>query len=398
VSDPGPFGPDDTPDPFGKMPVFGDLVRMLQSQMGGQGPVAWEAARQLALSVTGSMGGEPNVEPSDRIALEDLARVAEMHVVDATGLRTSGGAPLRVEAMNRSQWTMQTMDAYRPLFEKIATAIDQPDASAPDPTSTDPGAFLGPLFQMIAPMRAGMVAGALVGNLAKTAFGSYRLPLPRRGDELSIVVPNVTAFAEAWSLPPDELRMWVLVHEVTSHAVLRVPHIGGRLDELVAQYATSFESDPDVFERRIGELDLSAFDPNALFVSPEMLLGAVESEQQRALQPQIDALVAVVLGAVEHVVTTVGGHLLGTPGSITEAVRRQRSDGDDADQIARPLLGLDLTRAVTDRGTAFVAGVIERAGPEALARLWTEEHALPTPAEVDAPGLWLARLEILDGP
>ena len=38
--------------------------------------------------------------------------------------------------------------------------------------------------------------------------------------------------------------------------------------------------------------------------------------------------------------------------------------------------------------------MVERAGPEGLERLWKSERNLPTPAEVDAPGLWLARIEL----
>ena len=49
-----------------------------------------------------------------------------------------------------------------------------------------------------------------------------------------------------------------------------------------------------------------------------------------------------------------------------------------------------------DRGRAFVQGVVERKGDDALSRLWTEQLNLPTPAEVDAPGLWLARIGLLD--
>jgi uncharacterized protein (DUF2342 family) len=40
--------------------------------------------------------------------------------------------------------------------------------------------------------------------------------------------------------------------------------------------------------------------------------------------------------------------------------------------------------------------VVERAGEDALPRLWANEDDLPTPAEVDAPGLWLARIGLLD--
>jgi uncharacterized protein (DUF2342 family) len=47
-----------------------------------------------------------------------------------------------------------------------------------------------------------------------------------------------------------------------------------------------------------------------------------------------------------------------------------------------------------DRGAAFVQGVLERSGELDLARLWIDEKHLPTPAEVEAPGLWLARIDL----
>ena len=38
--------------------------------------------------------------------------------------------------------------------------------------------------------------------------------------------------------------------------------------------------------------------------------------------------------------------------------------------------------------------MVERAGEDGLARLWTSARTLPTPAEVDAPGLWLERIDL----
>jgi uncharacterized protein (DUF2342 family) len=58
------------------------------------------------------------------------------------------------------------------------------------------------------------------------------------------------------------------------------------------------------------------------------------------------------------------------------------------------LLGLELTQGVYDRGAAFVDGVIERVGRDGLARLWEGDAMLPSPPEVDAPGLWLARIDL----
>ncbi len=46
------------------------------------------------------------------------------------------------------------------------------------------------------------------------------------------------------------------------------------------------------------------------------------------------------------------------------------------------------------------SGVIDRAGEEGLTQLWTSADHLPTPSEVDAPGLWLERISLpeLDDP
>jgi uncharacterized protein (DUF2342 family) len=57
-----------------------------------------------------------------------------------------------------------------------------------------------------------------------------------------------------------------------------------------------------------------------------------------------------------------------------------------------------LDEASYERGQAFVRGIVERAGDEGLARLWHSDRELPTPAELDAPGLWLARIDLPDLP
>ena len=64
------------------------------------------------------------------------------------------------------------------------------------------------------------------------------------------------------------------------------------------------------------------------------------------------------------------------------------------DVFIEKLLGLQVTPALVQRGKNFVVGVVDRAGEGALARLFASADALPTPAELEAPGLWLARIEL----
>jgi putative hydrolase len=396
VADDGPLG-----NPFEGLPLFGDIARMLGQQGGG---ATWDGARQLAISVATEGSSEANVDPVERMRIEQLARVADLRVADATGLSTSvGGRAVSVQPVNRTRWVMDTLDAYRPLMEKLAEALGPGDTDEPEDDGDPLSGMLTGMMQMFQPMVLAMTAGSMVGHLAQRTFGQYDLPIPRpttgaSADELLLVVPNLDAFASEWSLAPDDLRLWICVHEVASHAVLGVPHVRGRLDDLLTRYVSSFRNDPSALEERLGDVDMS--DPGALvnlqeaIGSPEVILGAITSPEQEAIRPALEAIVATVVGVVDHVVDVVGSQLLTDYSMLTEALRRRRVEAVAADRFVERLLGLELSQATYDRGSAFVAGVVERAGEEGLRRLWEGEELLPTPAEVDAPGLWLARISL----
>jgi putative hydrolase len=414
------FGPFGAGDPFGGVPFFADLAKMLSQQ----GPVSWDAARQLAQSIALGGESEPNVDPADRIQLEQLARVADLHVGSTTGLTTSpSGRGVGIVPATRAQWLARSFDAYKPLIEAIATAVapgtgtaaDLTTPPSPDDLDHDPeaamGAWLGGVMQMLSPMMLGMTAGSMLGHLATRSFGQYDLPVPRTSggtgsggaagtDEILLVVRNVDAFGVEWSLDRDELRLWACLHEISHHAVLSVPHVGARLMELLVQFASSFQSDTGALEERLGTFDPA--DPNgmaamqSMFSDPEVLVGAMRSPEQLQVLPRLEALVAAIVGYVDWVMDSVGNRIMSSYDRITEAVRRRRVEAAAADRFVGQLLGLDLTQALYDRGSTFVGGVVERAGTEGLDRLWHSPKELPTPAEVDAPGLWLARIELPD--
>jgi putative hydrolase len=388
-------------NPFEGLPFFGDLAKML----GQQGGMAWDSARQLAISVATEGQSETNVDPAERMAIEQLARVADLHVADVTGLSTSAaGRAVTVLPVNRTRWVMDTLDAYRPLVERLADALGAAPGgiSADDPADPSAGMLAG-MLQMFQPMVLAMTAGSMVGHLGARTLGQYDLPIPRPltgpgADELLLVVPNMDAFADEWSIPREDVRLWVCVHEIAHHAVLGVPHVRAALDDLLQRYASSFRSDPGALEDRLGELDLG--DPEAmaglqeLLGSPDLVLGAITSPEQEALRPRLEALVAVVVGVVDHVLDTVGTKLITGYPMLTEALRRRRVSAAEADRFVERLFGLELGQATYERGAAFVRGVVERAGDEGLRRLWADPANLPTPPEVDAPGLWLARLDL----
>jgi putative hydrolase len=387
VSVPGPFGG------FGFDPS--DIGRML----GGDGPISWELAKMMARQGTGS---EPNVDPLQRMRLDELLRVADLHVAETTGLATSQtGRPLTADAVSQARWAERTLDDYKPLLERLAVALAPPAVDGDAPPDLPPGAeALGPLFaqlpKVLGPMMMGFQTGMLVAQLSQRAFGAYELPVPRPPTDAILLLPSaIDRFAGAWSLPVDDVSLWVCIDQVAHHAVLGVPHVRSTLTSLLLEHAGGFTASGVDVDERLGAIDPS--DPAALqsFLSdPEAVLDAVRTPAQDAMRPRLEAVVTVIEGYVDHVLDTLGRRLVGSYGALSEALRRARIEASPSDHFVDHFLGLELGERQYDRGRAFVHGVLERAGDDALTRLWTDEHTIPTPAEVDAPGLWLARIDL----
>ena len=382
-------------NPFANLPMFGDLAKA----MAGQGPLNWDAARQFAgMAATGG-AAEGNVDPTVRIAYEHLLPIAEMHVRDVSGLEAPAAT---LELTTPGVWAQRTLEAYRPLFTELATSLGRPPAATGfgDDSGTDPMmAMFAGLSQMMAPAMLGMALGSMVGRLGARAFGQYDLPIPRAASSLLVVPATIDAFAGDWSLPVDSMRLWVLAQELTGHAVFAQAIARDTITSLVQQHVAAFRPDPAAVADKLGQLDLDGGDPmqamQRALSDPEVLLGAVRSPEQIALAPVLDAATAAVVGFVDYTVDSVAARIIGGDAlRIAEAVRRRRVEAGADDVFIERLLGLQVTPALVQRGKAFVAGVVDRAGEAGLTPLFTRVGALPTPAELDAPGLWLARIEL----
>lgn len=381
-------------NPFGGMPFFGDLAKAMASQ----GPLQWDVARQVALlTATHGSNSEANVDPASRIAVEKLVPIAEMHVRESTTIDL--GDKSNVNVVNRSMWTHLTLEAYKPMFQNLAQSLSQSSGS-PNVESDDPMAnMFASLNKMIAPAMMGMSVGTMVGQLSLRAFGQYDLPVPRDPRAgIMVVAPNIESFAADWSIDPNDMRMWVLVHELTTHSLLAQEPVRRALQDALSRYISGFRPNPEALMDRLSGVELGTDDPMSamqkFFTDPTILLGAVRSPEQEAQAPALDAIVAAIIGYVDHHVDRVADAVLGGGSRIAEAVRRRRVEASPQDTFVEQLLGLKLSPTQVERGTTFIDGVVERAGTAALTNLHSRAGNLPTPNELVAPGLWLARLEV----
>lgn len=394
----------DPPQPFGQFGGF-DLNQMLRFLQAG-GPVHWQVATQVARMVAGGgsglaglvpgMGGPPpnesdKVGPAERSRLMEVATAAEANVLADTGQAAPGAA---LEALGRAEWAERALVQLKPVLERLATTL-QGEPPIPDPASTEPNPLAG-MMGALAPLLLGVQCGFMVGQLAQGLLSQHDFLLPAADPARpAVIVPNLEAFHSAWSIPPDDLRFYVALSESVRSRICSHAWVRERLVSLASEYVSSFRVDADAIQSQLGSLDLT--DPSSLeglLGDPDAMLGAMTSPAQQAVLERLQLTTAVLESYADHVVDRLAGPLVPSLGVIREARRRHRLERSEADRFVQRLLGLDPSGRTHDTAAAFCAGVVERAGPDGLEPLLAGEELLPTRSELEAPGLWLARLEL----
>jgi putative hydrolase len=413
----------DPPQPLGPFGGF-DLSQMLRF-LQADGPVHWEVARQVArwVALEGE-GGEPAVSATDRARLAEVAQAAEQRVLAETGEPPPSRS---VALLSRVEWADQALQTLRPVLERLAVSLqgdlpnlaaeageggDTPNAfagnplaglfgmgSAPGETGANPLAGMAGVFGALGPLLLGVQCGFMVGQLAQGLLSEHDLLLPIADPPRpALIVPNLEAFHAAWSIPADDLRFYLALGEAVRSRIVARPWVRERLVRLASEYVSSFRVDTAALEAQLGAIDIS--DPSSFedaMLDPDALLGAMQSPEQLAVLEQFQLTTAVLESYADFVVERLAEPMLTSLSTIREAMRRHRVERSEADRFIQRLLGLDPSRRLHDQAAAFWRGVAERAGAPALDRLLEAESMLPTPAELEAPGLWLARIELFGG-
>ena len=340
--------------------------------------IDWNTAQRVAELMAGAplLGRLP--DDIDARA-EDYARRVSAY----TGLTARERLP-PPEGVDRTAWIAANLKSMRPLLDPLAERM---------------GGGLGPLaapLQGVSGLVLGAQVGLLVGLLSQRVLGQYDLVLldaqvPTR---LLLVSPNLTEAATALDVDRDQLVSWVAVHEVT-HALQfsGVPwlreHLGSLLGELLAGL--------DVKVNAASLLRLPDRDELKELVDAARrgdLLRAVIGPERQALVDRIQATMSLIEGHAEHVMDVVGAEVLPSLPRLREALDQRRATRSPAWRVLERLLGLELKMRQYEAGRRFCEAVVKEGGMDALNRAWTAPEALPTPAELDRPDLWLTRTNV----
>lgn len=376
-------------------PLFQQFAAM-QSQSAG---LNWDVARQIALWTASGQHVESPPDPVERIKMEAIVREAEKEVAAASGLIVSSG---RISAVvtTRAGWAAQSLEDHRALLDRLAMSLSKQPSTDVDLAEDDAADPMAAMLGMMAPMLVSTQAGALIGELATESMGSYDVPVPRAGpkEQLLFVLRNIDDFAAEWSVPLEHARTHVAIIETAMHAVLRLSHIHTTLYSLIDRFVGSYVLDPNALGDQLrdqlesfGSADPadSGFGPVA---DPSSMFETTQTPAQQEIRDGIARVLTPIVGFVDYVAAVTGARMLGDNRKVVEAWRRRRLSPAKGKASAAQMLGLSLDDSVLDLGSAFIGGLLQRGGPDALAALWSSVDHLPTDNELVAPGLWLARV------
>jgi coenzyme F420 biosynthesis associated uncharacterized protein len=217
----------------------------------------------------------------------------------------------------------------------------------------------------------------LLAFLGLRVLGQYDPGLLAEGlsdaPSVYLVEPNVESWGTRAGLPAEDLRRWLILHEMT-HAWQFAAHPWLRtyLEDGLRTVLGSLKQRSGPVTRLAG-------------------LVGVLPEQWRVMG-RVQAVMSVVEGYGNLVMNELGSRLIPGHKQLERAYRERSVDASALDVVAWKLTGLELKLQQYRRGESFCRAVYDRYGIEVLNRVWEGPDALPRMNELSDPAAWQRRM------
>jgi coenzyme F420 biosynthesis associated uncharacterized protein len=289
-------------------------------------------------------------------------------------LTAVGGLPQGVrlpdfEALDRSGWLDLNVGILRQAMEPLNEAGRVPNSWLADLGRAGINRYVALLLDFLSRRVLGQFDPQLLG----------KEPVEQA---LYLIEPNVADWQRRESLPGDDLRRWLILHEMThawqfaAHPWLR-EHLNRGLTQLI-ETATA--------PRRRGVGQLVAF--------------TIGGPRQWSSLRRMQATMTLVEGYGNLVMNLVGSQTLDSFDLLEEAYRRRSGQRSALDLLIWRLTGLELKMRQYRVGESFARAVYDRYGMAALNRAWESPETLPRPEELRDFERWHRRVNsrILEAP
>jgi putative hydrolase len=398
------------PDDPAAMQQFINQMQQMFAGSSSDAPVNWDLAKQIALaSLTTSQSGQgvipmgfgipdlgetdpagpalpgadedrpvgnPPVSASERAAVADALRLADLWLEEASALPSGIGT---IASWTRSEWITNTLPIWKklcnPVAERMVTAMG-------DLVPEEMREQLGPMASMVASLGGALFGGQLgqaMGSLAAEVLSAGDIGLPLGPAGTAALVPaNIAAYGEGLSQDANEVRLYVALREAAHQRLFgHVPWLRAHVLGAVEAYAAGIQVNREAIEEA-----MSGIDPT----NPESMEGLAlegvftpeDTPAQKAALARLETILALVEGWVCHVVDSAAGSRLPNVVALGEAFRRRRAAGGPAEQTFGALVGLELRPRRLREATVVWAALTEHRGVNGRDALWEHPDLLPT--------------------
>lgn len=402
----GKKGPGSGSDPFGlggagfDMNDLGQIFTKLgemfsgagNTMAGGQqsGPVNYDLARQLASNSIGFVAPVPEQTTS---AIRDAVHLADTWLDGVTPLPAGTTKPA---AWTPSDWIDNTLDAWKRLCDPVAEQVSTVWASAlPEEAKSMAGPLMAMMSQM-GGMAFGSQLGQALGELSREVLTSTDIGLPLGPKGVAALMPEaIESLSEGLERPRSEVLTFLAAREAAHHRLFtHVPWLASQLMGAVEAFARGIKIDMSGIEDLARGFDPASLnDPSEL----EQLLnqGVFEPKatpEQTAALERLEALLALIEGWVQTVVTAALGDRIPGTAALSETMRRRRATGGPAERTFATLVGLELRPRKMREAAALWERLTEAVGADARDGVWQHPDLLPDSGDLDDPAGFIDRM------
>ncbi len=323
----------------------------------------WDEVRHMADARLENPTLEPERLASAAAGYRAHADKLEKALLGFVGVLPRGVEMPRFDALDREGWVDLNLGILRRLVDPVLEAGRMPNS----------------LIVEVGRMGVNRYVGYMLAFLGRRVLGQYDPQLlgaePIGGEGLYLVETNVEEWQQHANLPDEDLRRWLILHEMT-HAWQFAAHpwLRRHMEESMKVLLDS------VTRRGPAVTRFAAF-------------AGVLPAQWRVMR-RVQGTMSVIEGYSNLVMNQLGRKLLPGFGRLERAYRERSSGKSALEVLIWKLTGLDLKLQQYRRGEAFCQAVYERHGINILNRVWDGPESMPRLNELGNPAAWYRRTSV----
>jgi putative hydrolase len=126
-------------------------------------------------------------------------------------------------------------------------------------------------------------------------------------------------------------------------------------------------------------------------------MGILATPEQKVALDKVAGMMSLLEGHGDVTMDRASDGLVPSADRFGRVLRQRRQQSRGIVRFLQRLAGIEAKIQQYAQGEAFIAAVEGAGGPELLARAWEGPENLPDIAEIRAPQLWLARMQVPAG-